>query len=304
MSELARSHVTVSLSGDAGDELFGGYRRYLESQTLWNKLSLVPGFSRRGLARAVKRVPVSTLDALFGWASPMLNPYGTLNSVGDKLHRSTELMGVKTREMLYQHLVSHWKDPASVVSGAKDLVTAVSNPQVSGELPNFIERMMYTDTVSYLPDDILVKVDRASMAVSLESRVPFLDHRVVEFAWRLPLTMKIRARKGKWLVRQVLYKYVPKELVERPKMGFGVPIDSWLRGPLRDWAESLFEETRLKADGFFNPQPIRQKWNEHLKRTHNWQYYLWDVLMFQAWLAEWGGSTASGRVTTGQYRLR
>jgi asparagine synthase (glutamine-hydrolysing) len=191
-----------------------------------------------------------------------------------------------------------------VVSGSKDLVTAVSNPQVSGELPNFIERMMYTDTVSYLPDDILVKVDRASMAVSLESRVPFLDHRVVEFAWRLPLTMKIRARKGKWLVRQVLYKYVPKELVERPKMGFGVPIDSWLRGPLRDWAESLLEETRLKADGFFDPQPIRQKWNEHLKRTHNWQYYLWDVLMFQAWLAEWGGSSGSGRVATGQYRLR
>jgi asparagine synthase (glutamine-hydrolysing) len=284
VSKLARRHVTVSLSGDAGDELFGGYRRYVESQNLWKKISLVPGFSRRGLAKAIRNIPVSTLDALFGWASPILNPYGTLNSVGDKLHRATDLMGVKTPDMLYQHLVSHWKNPTSVVSGANDLLTAVSNPRVDGELPNFIERMMYTDTVSYLPDDILVKVDRASMAVSLESRVPFLDHRVVEFAWRLPLAMKVRGRKGKWLVRQLLYRYVPRELVERPKMGFGVPIDSWLRGPLRDWAESLLDETRLKADGFFNPQPIRQKWNEHLRGTHNWQYYLWDVLMFQGWL--------------------
>jgi asparagine synthase (glutamine-hydrolysing) len=288
VSELARRHVTVSLSGDAGDELFGGYRRYVESQKIWKKLSMVPGFSRRGLAKVVRKVPVSTLDALFGWASPMLNPYGTLNSVGDKLHRSTELMGVKTRDMLYQHLVSHWNDPASVVLGANNVATEISNSRINGELPNFIERMMYRDTVSYLPGDILVKVDRASMAVSLESRVPFLDHRVVEFAWRLPLTMKIRGREGKWPVRQVLYRYVPKELVERPKMGFAVPIDSWLRGPLRDWAESLLNESRLKADGFFDPQPIRQKWNEHIQGTHNWQYLLWDVLMFQAWLAEWG----------------
>jgi asparagine synthase (glutamine-hydrolysing) len=214
-----------------------------------------------------------------------MNPYGTSSSMGDKLHRATDLLGVRTPDMLYQQLVSHWKEPASLVLDSGEPPTVLTSSNDPGKLADFTERMMFMDTVSYLPDDILVKVDRASMAVSLESRVPFLDHRVVEFAWRVPLSMKIRDRKGKWLVRQVLYKYVPKELVERPKMGFGVPIDSWLRGPLREWAESLLDETKLRTDGFFNPQPIRQKWNEHLQGRHNWQYYLWDVLMFQAWLA-------------------
>jgi asparagine synthase (glutamine-hydrolysing) len=194
---------------------------------------------------------------------------------------------------MYAGLVSHWKDPEAIVIGGAEPMTALSDRQRWPKLPDFTQRMMYLDAITYLPDDILVKVDRASMGVSLEARVPYLDHRVVELAWRMPLSLNIRGLQGKWLLRQVLYKYVPQSLIERPKAGFGLPIDSWLRGPLRDWAEALLDEGRLRDEGFFHPEPIRQKWAEHLSgdaygglRQRNWQYDLWDVLMFQAWLEE------------------
>ena len=286
VSELACRHVAVSLSGDGGDELFCGYKRYETGRDLWGKIGWMPPLGRQALARSLSAVPAKVLDGGFGWLAPVLRRYGRAGAVGDKLHKLAEILAVESPETMYYRLVSHWKNPAGVVIGAAEPPTVLTDCDRWANLPDFTQRMMYLDLVSYLPDDILVKVDRASMGVSLEARVPLLDHRVVEFAWKIPLSMKIRNGQGKWLLRQVLYKYVPKELIERSKMGFGIPIDRWLRGPLRDWAESLLDETRLRREGFFNPTPIRQKWNEHLSGKRNWQYYLWDVLMFQAWLED------------------
>jgi asparagine synthase (glutamine-hydrolysing) len=205
-------------------------------------------------------------------------------NLGDKLHKGAGVLASGSLDALYLGLVSHWDDPASVVIGGTEPPTLLSGnaPALAGL--GSIQRMMALDTLTYLPDDILVKVDRAAMAVSLESRVPFLDHRLVEFAWTLPQDLKLRNGVGKWALREVLYRHVPKALIDRPKMGFAVPIGEWLRGPLKDWAEALLDEARLRREGYFHPQPIRQKWAEHLSGARNWQYHLWDVLMFQAWL--------------------
>jgi asparagine synthase (glutamine-hydrolysing) len=195
-----------------------------------------------------------------------------------------DLLAVDSAEAMYQGLVSRWKHPAMVVLHAHEPLTSALAHAMWNDPLNFTQRMIYLDLISYLPDDILVKVDRASMAVSLEARLPFLDHRVVEFAWRLPLSMKLRHGQGKWLLRQVLYRYVPRTLIERPKSGFSIPLDAWLRGPLRSWAEALLSEQRLRQEGFFRPLLVREKWQAHLSGKRNWQHHLWDVLMFQAWL--------------------
>jgi asparagine synthase (glutamine-hydrolysing) len=200
------------------------------------------------------------------------------------LHKSASVMSARSSAELYRLLVSHWNTPASLVLGAEEPPTVLTAPELQPDTDHFVHQMMAMDLVTYLPDDNLVKVDRAAMGVSLETRVPFLDHQVVEFAWRLPLGYKLRQGVGKWPLRQVLYRRVPRELIERPKMGFGVPIDSWLRGPLRDWAETLLSEERIRREGFFDPAPVREKWNAHISGRRNWQYLLWDVLMFQAWL--------------------
>jgi asparagine synthase (glutamine-hydrolysing) len=198
------------------------------------------------------------------------------------MHKLAHTLRATDPEELYRTLTSHWSAPESIVVGAVEPERRATTPNLPPEW-SFTERMLYLDLITYLPDDILTKVDRASMAVSLEARVPLLDHRVVEFAWRLPLSLKLREGRSKWLLRQVLYRYVPKHLIERPKCGFGIPLGAWLRGPLRSWAEALLEERRLRTEGFFEPQAIRQKWSDHLSGKVNCEYHLWDVLMFQAW---------------------
>ncbi|HYE74632.1 MAG TPA: asparagine synthase C-terminal domain-containing protein, partial [Blastocatellia bacterium] len=286
VSQLTRQRVTVSLSGDGGDELFGGYNRYFWGRRIWDKIGWMPRGLRRSAARGIVSISPTAWDATFQGLGPILPENLKQTIPGDRMHKLAEVLAVEHPEAMYRSLVSMWKAPEKIVPGATEPPTILNTEADWPTIPNFVERMMYLDLMTYLPDDILVKVDRAAMGVSLETRVPYLDHRVIEFAWRLPLDMKIRDGKGKWILRQVLYKYVPKELVERPKTGFGIPIDSWLRGPLRDWAESLLDEHRLRDEGFFEPRPIRQKWQEHLTGNRNWQYYLWGVLMFQAWLEQ------------------
>lgn len=284
VSRLARQQVAVSLSGDGGDELFGGYNRYFMASRMWRKARWMPRPLRLAAAAAMQAIPASNWDALYRLGSGLLPASLKTIQASDKAHKLAQVLAARGPEDIYRRLISHWKEPQSIVLGGTEPITTLQNSQIWNAVRRFESQMMLQDTVSYLPDDILAKVDRAAMAVSLETRVPFLDHRVMEMAWRLPLHMKIRHGQGKWALRQVLYRHVPRELVERPKMGFGVPIDSWLRGPLREWAEALLDESRLRREGYFNPNPIRALWDEHLTGKNNWQYYLWDVLMFQAWL--------------------
>lgn len=293
VSQLAREHVTVALSGDAGDELFGGYNRYTLTNRYWRLLSCVPRPVRFAMGKAIGSLSPASWDRIIGRVGPIM-PKSTHDLLsGDKLHKSAGILASRSITDMYRSLASHWRDPEAVVIGASEPAT-----QLTGDAPdlaglNDIERMMALDLVTYLPDDILVKVDRAAMAVSLETRVPFLDHRVVEFAWRLPLSHKLRNGEGKWPLRQVLYRHVPRELIERPKAGFGPPLAAWLRGPLRDWAEALLDERRLREGGYFHPEPIRRMWAAHQAGKVNMPYHLWDVLMFQAWLeANGSGSSA------------
>jgi len=279
VSQLARQHVTVSLSGDGGDELFCGYNRYVLGYRVWQKLRLLPAPLRQALSWVFMHAPGHALDAI----QRRLPKHLQVSNLADRLPKLAEVLTHRNGDAFYRALVSHWKNPDQLVLGATEPDTILNRPDRMPQLPGLRERMMYLDMMTYLPGDILTKVDRASMAVSLEARVPLLDHRLVEFAWRVPTAYKYRNGQGKWLLRQVLYRYVPKALMDRPKMGFGVPIEHWLRGPLREWAEELLDEKRLREEGFFDPAPIRKMWEEHLSGKRRWHYYLWDVLMFQAW---------------------
>jgi asparagine synthase (glutamine-hydrolysing) len=286
VAALARRQVTVTLSGDGGDELFGGYGRYTVGPKMWMLLRLLP--------RASKRLAASMIHAFSGiksgvaTQSPVTTPgRSSQQDLGRRLERVAALLAAKQIEDLYFAIFSHWEDPAAVLEGYQnDLGKPVEIPSFK-EVRSVAQRLMFFDTVLYLPDDILVKLDRASMAVSLESRVPLLDHRVVEFAARLPLSLKIRRGETKWLLRQVLGKFVPPALTDRAKMGFSIPLGDWLRGPLRDWAAALLDENRLRRDGFFQPAPILRLWQAHLAGRMGGEHQLWDVLMFQAWWDYW-----------------
>jgi asparagine synthase (glutamine-hydrolysing) len=278
---LAREHVTVSLSGDGGDELFAGYNRYVLTQKMWRRLSSMPRSVRGTLAAAMKWIPVRHWNTAAGLAPSCLV---RVRLPGDKIHKVAAVIPSGSSDELYYRLVSLWRDPAEVVIDGDEPPTLLkgAEPPLAGL--SDVERMMALDLVTYLPDDILCKVDRAAMSVSLETRVPLLDPDVIEFAWRLPLDLKVRDGQSKWALRQVLYRHVPRALIERPKMGFAVPIGDWLRGPLREWAEDLISPGRLGRDGYFHAEPIQRVWADHISGQANMQYLLWCVLMFQSWL--------------------
>lgn len=286
VSQMAKQHVTVALSGDGGDELFGGYNRYMAAQKVWGPVQRLPFFVRKCGAASLRALSPAQWDRLFQALSPILPKRARLSIPGEKARKLADVLSLTDGHAFYRQLTSHWNDPASVVINGNEPETLISNSSAWPKTDSLEHAMMALDAQTYMADDILVKVDRAAMATSLETRVPMLNHQVVELAWQMPLEYKIRDGQGKWLLRQVLYKHVPRELIERPKAGFGIPLDAWLRGPLREWAESLLSEQRLRCEGFFHPEPIRTMWAQHLSGKMNWQYHLWNVLMFQAWLAE------------------
>jgi len=284
VAQMARQHVTVALSGDGGDEMFAGYERYSLGRRFWRALAPIPMWMRRGAGKAIQSVSPSAWEVLLAPAQRGLPLRFRVPLAGDRLHKAARILSVSSPDTMYRTLVSNWDPPSEILLDADEPGTWLS---AGPDLPrvSLVERMMLFDSRTYLPDDILVKVDRASMAVSLEARAPFLDHRVVEFVWRLPLRLKLRGGRSKWALRAILDRYVPRALVERRKMGFGVPIDSWLRGPLREWAESLLAPSRLREEGYFDPEMVWCKWQQHQSGTRNRQYPLWNLLMFQAWLS-------------------
>jgi asparagine synthase (glutamine-hydrolysing) len=290
VSRAAREHVTVSLSGDAGDELFGGYNRYFWGQRIWRRVAWMPYPLRRTLGRALTNTPPAFWHAANGPLNRVLPGHQGVAMLAEKAHRlGLRLSGVRSMDDLYRSLVSEWVQPSRLLRGPDGHPVTEPPSLLDDALPDVLDtggplRMMYKDTLTYLPDDILCKVDRAAMSVGLETRIPMLDHRVAELAWRMPLSMKIRDGVGKWALRQVLYEHVPRALIERPKAGFGVPIGQWLRGPLRDWAESLLDAQRLEREGYFDSAPIRERWASHLSGRTDSTPALWSVLMFQSWL--------------------
>lgn len=285
----ARLHVTVALTGDGGDELFGGYTRYERAPKVWNAFSAIPFPVRRMLGRATTSIPVRWWDVLSGVSNLASASTSAGSQAGDRIHRTgARLETVQSLDDLYLNLVSSWADPATVAAAAhtstkQEISVLLADPLPPAGTEHPAARMMYQDALTYLPDDILCKVDRTSMAVSLETRAPFLDPHVISAAARLPMDMKIRNGQGKWALRQILYKHVPRNLIERPKRGFFLPLGQWLKGPLRDWAESLLNPATLARHGLVEIELVRRVWEEHVSGRRDWTLQVWTVLMLQAW---------------------
>jgi len=284
VSQMTRQHVTVALSGDGGDELFGGYNRYGTGYQLTAAMRHLPRALRSGLGHAITAIPPSRWDSAFAWMPDAMRP----RQGGDKMHKLASVLP-EDAGGYYERLVSPGEDLWTTLRGAPAPHLNAAAVQSRDGFRDDRDWMQYMDAATYLPDDILTKVDRASMAVALEARVPILDHRVVEFAWQLPQRFKFRSGQGKWLLRQMLYRYVPRSMIERPKSGFSVPIGDWLRGPLRDWTEDLLNPQTL-GGGLFDSAAIRARWAMHQTGTRNHQHALWTVLMFESWRREVGGN--------------
>ncbi len=288
VSEMAQKQVKVCLSGDGGDEVFGGYNRYTWGNSFLSKQIKIPKLFRTFVAKLITSIPPSIWNKILAPALYLTPQKFRYTNIGDKLHKTANIFNCSSFEEVYRMLISHWNSPENIVIGGEEPKTILTSKEGIPKKLSNVELMMFYDMMMYLPDDILVKVDRAAMATSLETRAPFLDHRVIDLACQLPLDMKIRNGTNKWCLKELLYKRVPKHLIERPKMGFGVPIGDWLRGPLRDWAEYLLQEKRIIQSGYFQNSEIQKKWQEHLSGERNWQYYLWDILMFESWREEEG----------------
>ncbi|MDX2053673.1 MAG: asparagine synthase (glutamine-hydrolyzing) [Polyangiaceae bacterium] len=284
LCKLTRRHVTVSLSGDGGDELFAGYQRYFDTPKLWNQLRRIPQPIRDSAAWAMRKLPEERWSQAFAMLHRGLPEFLRPRAIASTGHRIAEVLASREPDNIYRAHLYQWSDSLGVVLGAKGYETPLTRTPRLGQLNSLLKRMMETDVNSYLPDDILVKVDRASMAVSLEARVPLLDHRIVEFAARLPEATLVSQGHGKHPLREILYRYVPKSLMERPKMGFGVPLATWLRGPLSEWGRALTSPAKLRADGYLDADVVKNAWDTHASGAGNRHYALWNVLMFQAWL--------------------
>ena len=280
VSQLTKQHVKVAISGDGGDELFCGYNRYKMSEKFSSIFRFMPFTLRKTLASTIKSISPHNLDKILKFIPILDQP----TNFGDKIYKGADVLNTKNFSDIYYTLCSHWKNPTKIVLNSKEPGTLLTKFKPNINYLNTQQQMMALDFLTYLPDDILVKVDRAAMASSLETRLPFLDHNLIEYVSKIPHSLKFKNGHGKWILKKILNQYVPKSLTQRPKMGFEIPLGSWLRGPLRDWAENLLNEKRLNQENFFNTKLIRDKWLEHLNGKKNWHHHLWDILMFQAWL--------------------